>query len=189
MDVGDGIFPSNMPMVTFSDSDSGSVLLEGSLRVGEVVCLDSPPSEVRILLVREDTSQFFQEVRIDATCSGDGLTVKDMFGSMQLTSYMNEDEDCDCFPSVLFSYGLNNTGSTPLQAQGFNRTLNGSVNDLPTGPEIAPNGKIIISEAFRLAACDDISYTNVAVAEALATDGTQPTCSDTDTYSFSVMGG
>jgi hypothetical protein len=124
---------------------------------------------------------------IDSTCQGQGLTLLQSYGALNLVHYINCNGDNDCFVPVTYTHKVTNDGPVGLTITEMDRVLNGDPLDLIADADPADlrleEGEMFTKEDPVIAECCmgvglDLTTTVVALGD----DG--KICNDVEALTF-----
>jgi hypothetical protein len=132
VDMNDG--PQTMADIVISNGMQ--MFVDGTFSTGEEFCINDDgaalPAELFIFVnapMGGMTPESSQLSVIDSTCSGQGLTLLESYGSLDLVHYINCNGDNDCFVPVTFEVTACNDGPTGLTITELESTINGNTDD------------------------------------------------------------
>jgi len=168
-------------MASIVISNGVKIFVDGTFAIGSEFCIEDDgaalPEELFVFVnapMGGMTPESNQLSVIDSTCNGQGLTLLESYGSLDLVHYINCNGDNDCFVPVNFGFTVMNDGPTGLTITELASTVNGIPGDLIAGVDesrlILTEGQTFVAELPIVAECCqgvglDASATVVAVGD------------------------
>ncbi|KAI2508511.1 hypothetical protein MHU86_5910 [Fragilaria crotonensis] len=164
-------------------SNGDTVFVDKTVEVGGEICVTNGgaalPSELFVFIsapMGGNEPETNQLSTIDSTCQGEGLTLLESYGALNLTHYINCDGDNDCFVPVTFQVTVSSETPASQTITKLESTYNGEVTDLLDGADsselrLEEGGAFVATKGYIAECCSGVDFQVSVDATAEGDDG------------------
>lgn len=134
--------PGSTASLTFTPCDSDAIILSGTFSVDEVLsvtlggtaCL---PDCLEVTVADPNNGALLQQLKIDSSCDGRGLLLKDSYGALDFVGYSCDENDVNnCFQEILYGVEVCNGGIEEQFLYDFSFSFMSEPTDFLNGADI-----------------------------------------------------
>jgi hypothetical protein len=171
---------------------SNTVEIGREIRVGHTdgSCL---PAALSVIVSLQGSISSSQLQTIDSSCSGQGLLLKNSFGSLDFIGYTcSAGDEHNCFVDVMYVFQACNTDQVNVKITDMQLVINGNITDLQDGVpsgllELEPTDCFATMEAAVVNRCSSIEYSAESSVSTTSLDG--EVCEDVAELQFMLEKG
>jgi hypothetical protein len=164
-------------------SNGGTVFVDETVEVGREFCVTNGgaalPAELFVFIsapMGGNEPETNQLSTIDSTCQGEGLTLLQSYGALNLTHFINCDGDNDCFVPVTFQFLISSEIPASQTITKLESAYHGEVTDLIEGADsrdlrLEEGETFVASKAYVAECCSGVEFKVSVNAIAEGDDG------------------
>jgi hypothetical protein len=182
------------PFADITIFNGNKTFVDQAYELGDEVCITDDGAELPeelVVIVKApmggNEPMLNQRLTIDSSCQGQGLTLLQSYGALDLVHYVNCEADNNCFVPITFAFTVMNDGQANFTITELEGTCNGDTQNLIAGINpselLLEEGETFVSvKPFVAECCSELIINASAIVTAEGDNGSK--CKDNATLIY-----